>query len=225
MDNTSVSMNEPLTKQEKAELRNRPMERLIDNFSKGNFDVTAEEIFGTRPEDEHDPEHGPHEWEDVGVPDLGQSIAPWDKPHTTLDDLNAAVKRVASLRAGYALTSGMLAARRKQFEEENALLIATVNAESATLESAERQAKDLAVSLYDGANKKVAPGVGIRETTVLNYDGKKAFDWSLDHKLFVALDVKPFETYAKKTPPDFVTVTTKITATLATDLDKALSET
>lgn len=187
-------------------MTNDPMNRLMANFSKGNFDVTAEEIFGKKAdaEDKYD-----------------ITIAPLP----TVDLLNEAVREVATQRAGYALISSMLGARRKQFDEANRDLIAQVKTLGESLSDAESVAKEIAIALYKpGDDKKLAPGVGIRETKVIAYDDKKAFDWALDHKLFIALDVKPFEAYAKKTPPDFVTMETKITATPATDLDAALKD-
>lgn len=47
---------------------NKPMDRLISAFASGNFDVKAEEVFGTRPEDNPEPEHTPHKYEEVDQP-------------------------------------------------------------------------------------------------------------------------------------------------------------
>ncbi len=72
-------------------------------------------------------------------------------------------------------------------------------------------------------NKKPYPGVGIRETTRLEYIPADALKWSIDHKICLALDKKAFETLAK-TGADIpgVTLKTQTEATIASDLSKYL---
>ena len=68
-------------------------------------------------------------------------------------------------------------------------------------------------------NKAPAVGVGIREVTKLEYDGKVAFDWAKAHKMALKLDTKAFEKIVKADTPDFVKITTEPQATIATKLE------
>lgn len=55
--------------------------------------------------------------------------------------------------------------------------------------------------------KNIHEGINIRETTKVEYDDKKAFDYAKEHNIFIQLDVKGFEKFAKITPLDFVAIT------------------
>ena len=67
-------------------------------------------------------------------------------------------------------------------------------------------------------DKQVAPGVGIRVRTVLNYESKDAMDWAVKHELALKLDPSAFEKIAKTSNLPFVNITEEPTATLATEL-------
>ena len=89
-------------------------------------------------------------------------------------------------------------------------------------EVAEVEQKLRELTLEDYAltgNKAPMLGVGIRERTVLTYDGKVAFDWAKAHKMALKLDVPSFEKIAKVSPPEFVKITTEPQATIATQLE------
>ena len=85
----------------------------------------------------------------------------------------------------------------------------------------EQLLRELTLQAYaETGNKAPAPGVGIRELTVLTYDGKVAFDWAKAHTMALKLDTSAFEKIAKADPPDFVKITTEPQATIATQLCK-----
>lgn len=86
---------------------------------------------------------------------------------------------------------------------------------------AEANLRDMALQSYaQTGNKTVAPGVGIRVMTKLNYDAKEAMAWAMEHSLALTLDKKAFEAIAKTTPLGFVVSTEEPIATIAQDLSK-----
>lgn len=90
-------------------------------------------------------------------------------------------------------------------------------------QEAEAQLREMALSTYAiTGDKAVAPGIGIRELTKLNYDAGVAFNWAIEHKLALKLDVSAFEKMVKANPLsfDFVSITEEPTATIATELAK-----
>ncbi|KKK92581.1 hypothetical protein LCGC14_2701490 [marine sediment metagenome] len=95
---------------------------------------------------------------------------------------------------------------------------------AAACSEAEDALREMAVAIYKKTDdKKVAPGVGIRVVTKLEYDPNVALDWGIAHHgIALKLDAKAFETVVKATPNivDFVTITDKATATIATELAK-----
>ena len=94
----------------------------------------------------------------------------------------------------------------------------------AQLAMAETVLRDAALQEFARTgNKAPAPGVGIRVLTKLVYDLRTAYDWALEHKVALELDVPIFEKLAKAAPPEFVQVKEEPQATIATDLDKVLA--
>ncbi len=93
------------------------------------------------------------------------------------------------------------------------------------VENEEMLLRELTLQAYaETGNKTPAVGVGIREVTKLNYDGKVAFDWAKSHKMALQLDKKAFEKIAKADTPDFVTISQEPQATIATNLDNTTRE-
>ncbi|MBA7585417.1 hypothetical protein ES708_27396 [subsurface metagenome] len=88
---------------------------------------------------------------------------------------------------------------------------------------AEEKLRELALQAYaETGNKAPAPGVGIRERTVLTYDTAEAFNWALEHRIALQLNKTAFDKLAKTAPetrPAFVMVTTEPQATIATQLE------
>jgi len=89
---------------------------------------------------------------------------------------------------------------------------------------AEGKLRELTLQAFgETGNKEPAPGVGIREATVLTYEPKIALDWAKAHKMALSLDTKAFTKLVKADPPafTFVTITQEPQATIATDLKVA----
>ncbi len=103
-------------------------------------------------------------------------------------------------------------------------LIATEGNAKTICQEAEAKLRELALQSYaETGEKSVAPGVGIREVTKLDYDSKVALTWGIEHHgIALKLDTKAFENVVKATPSivDFVTVTQEPQATIATELNK-----
>lgn len=109
------------------------------------------------------------------------------------------------------------------------------NLEHADILKAEADARDAvnvlescirinALNVYDGANKAVCPGVNVRVLSEYRYDPTEAFKWAKEHGLCLTLDGKAFKDICQSdsTRPDFVAVDERPTATIASDLGKAL---
>ena len=107
------------------------------------------------------------------------------------------------------------------FIDLNTDFFAEVATAASMVSEAEDKLRELTLKAYaETGNKAPAPGIGIRERTILTYDGKVAFDWAKAHKMALKLDTNAFEKIAKADPPDFVKITTEPQATIATELEK-----
>ncbi len=83
----------------------------------------------------------------------------------------------------------------------------------------ENKLRLMAIEVYtETGDKAVAPGVGIRVMTKIDYDGKEAFKWAIEHKLALQLDTKKFASLAKDGTIDFVTISEEPSVTIAADL-------
>ena len=130
------------------------------------------------------------------------------------------IKRVAEARQTKEALVQERNALLAQWEVENAGLITQLKDWSEACQQEEELLRELTIKAYNETGSKApAPGVGIRERIVLQYDGKVAFDWAKAHKIALMLDTKAFEKIAKADPPDFVKITTEPQATIATNLD------
>ena len=121
--------------------------------------------------------------------------------------------------------------RKKEFRNElfnkweNAHSEALADLESIieALGDEEERLRELTLKAYaETGNKAPAPGVGIREVTILDYDPKVALDWAKTHKLALSLNKRLFESLAKTDPPGFVTISKEAHGTIATDLSEYL---
>jgi len=134
------------------------------------------------------------------------------------EQINAVVEARGKARAAncqrVAEYNKWLESTQKLFDNEADTKFACVEAEA--------KLRDLALKAYaETGNKAVAPGVGIRELTKLDYDPKEAFKWALEHKIVLKLDTPAFEKMAKMAPetrPTFVTISQEPQATIATEL-------
>ena len=114
---------------------------------------------------------------------------------------------------------------RKQWEETNAWQFAQLEQATESLGTVETALRDATVQAFNATgDKHPGPGLGIRVVSKLEYDSGVAFDWALEHKLALKLDSPTFEKIAKSNSLPFVAVTDQPTATIATDLEKALEE-
>uniref|UniRef100_A0A6M3KLS2 Uncharacterized protein n=1 Tax=viral metagenome TaxID=1070528 RepID=A0A6M3KLS2_9ZZZZ len=81
--------------------------------------------------------------------------------------------------------------------------------------------REMAVETYlKTLDKAVAPGVGIRVMTKLDYDAKEAMEWAVKHELALKLDTAKFEKIAKTENIPFVTISEEPTATIAAELNR-----
>ena len=105
--------------------------------------------------------------------------------------------------------------------EANQSLLDTEKSTKDACQIAEAKLRDLALKSYAITGEKiVAPGVGIRVMTRLYYEGYKAMDWAMEHKLALKLDSSAFEKIAKTNNLPFVTISEEPSATIATELFK-----
>jgi len=137
---------------------------------------------------------------------------------STLKELAA---EVADNRNHLAAIQPLLDEAKKEFEEQNAKLIEAIAAAKATIAASEEALRQEALATWaPGQTKKLAHGIGIRETTKLDYEPDEAFNWAVEHGIALALDKKTFETIAKASPPGFVKPVTVVSVTLPTDTYK-----
>ena len=113
-----------------------------------------------------------------------------------------------------------------RFNEEFGELIENARLAKCQMMDAESEIRCHAVTLYglDGSTKQPVPGIGMRETKNYVYEDGKAFDWAKGHLMCLQLDSKAFKDVCKNdsTRPDFVSIDTTVTATIATDLSSVI---
>lgn len=110
---------------------------------------------------------------------------------------------------------------RKAWEEANKEQIDLVALTKQDAEEAETKLRELALETYaEVGDKTVAPGIGIRIMTRLNYEAKEAMGWAMEHKLALKLDSSAFEKIAKTSNLSFVTISEEPQATIATELQE-----
>ena len=143
-----------------------------------------------------------------------------------MEELLEQIKRVALARQ----QSQELNTKKKmlydEFQAQHTEFFSEIVKVEAAVTEAENKLRTMTIMVYqDTGNKAPAPGVGIREVTRLEYDSKAAFNWAMEHKIALKLDVSGFEKIAKTAPetrPEFVKVSVEPQATIATDLNKIL---
>lgn len=135
------------------------------------------------------------------------------------EQINVVVEARGKAVATKARSLALYGLWQKQHQE---ILDAENNAKSACAE-AETKLRELTLKAYAETGEKAPEvGVGIRVVPTLEYDGKEALTWGLEHKLALKLDTSGFEKMVKANPVSFgfVTITDKATATIATELVK-----
>jgi len=137
-----------------------------------------------------------------------------------IDQLQEQIQVVAEVRCKAQTLREMVSELRTEWEKYNAQTLDNLTQAGADVAVEEQKLRELTLQAYaETGDKAPAEGVGIRERTVLTYDGKVAFDWAKSHKMALQLDKRAFEKIAKADPPDFVKITTEPQATIATNLD------
>ena len=125
----------------------------------------------------------------------------------------------ARAKAGEAKTLRLLAFEEWEHKHEGLFLAEKEFGAACAFE--ESQLREMAVKVFgETGDKQVAPGVGIRVRTVLNYESKDAMEWAVKHELALKLDPSAFEKIAKTSNLSFVTITEEPTATIAAELQK-----
>ncbi len=145
-------------------------------------------------------------------------------------NLTEMVNELARLRDEEANAVETLAVERDAWEIEHAELICRAKTARETAAHLEEQIRAATVEVFQiTGDLKPAPGLGIRLVKRLVYDPGGALLWSIQNEQrFLALDKKAFDKYAIE-PKNavrlgFVQVRQEATATIATDLGKALAE-
>ena len=137
------------------------------------------------------------------------------------EELREQIKVVAKTRRKSKEKADKRKSMYDAFIELNTDFFADVVVAATVVSEAEDKLRELTLQAYaETGNKAPVKGVGIREVTKLEYDTKEAFVWALEHKMFLKLDVKPFEVMAKSVDIDFVTITQEPQATIATNLEE-----
>lgn len=75
-----------------------------------------------------------------------------------------------------------------------------------------------AIKIYEETGNKKIGQIGIRIMQVLDYDEREAFIYAKEHELFLSLDKKDFEKFAKTQEIEFVKKIEKAIATIPTKI-------
>lgn len=143
--------------------------------------------------------------------------------------LEEKVRALAALREESATHAATVQAARAAHEQSIVAMVAQAKQAAAATEVAEAEVRALGLELYqlDPSQKRIVPGVEVKERAVLEYPMDKAFAWAKTAGLCVIpeqLDTKAFAKVAAATTLDFVTKRTEPQVQLAADLTKALAE-
>lgn len=138
-----------------------------------------------------------------------------------IETLKSQIRVVVAARQRAQEASGAKASAQAEWENQNRTLFDEVIATAQQANDAEATLRELTLQAYaTTGNKAPVPGVGIREMTKLEYDNGVAFNWAKEHAIALKLDVSAFEKIAKVSPPDFVEVSLKAQAIIATHLEE-----
>jgi len=108
----------------------------------------------------------------------------------------------------------------KAWNYANQELFDNLTQAGAEVAGVEARLRELTLQVYaETGNKTPTPGVGVREITKLKYNNTVAFDWAVEHKIAIKLDISAFEKIAKASPLDFVSISLEPQATIATHLE------
>jgi len=141
------------------------------------------------------------------------------------------VRRTAAARNDYADLEAGYRRYAEAFKQDTAALSISIAEAKSRVLAEEGSLRAMALAAYerDPENKHPAPGVWISVKTTLDYDAAEALAWARSTRMALmpeSLDAKAFEKIAKASPAsfEFVTVVPVPSATLATDLNAALTD-
>lgn len=143
---------------------------------------------------------------------------------TNLDSL---VHAVAQARQQTAAAQAAVTAARRAFENEHAMLFATLEVARTAEEQAEAQLREAGLIAFRATgSKRPHPAVGVRVCTRLVYDPAAVTTWAREHlTALLVLDTKRFEQVAPHLMVPGVTIHTEPQATIAQDLDEWIQTT
>ena len=137
------------------------------------------------------------------------------------NELKAQINGVVEARASLKEATEKRTSAYLDWLDENQPLLDTESSAKASCQEAEAFLRDLALDAYaETGDKAVAPGIGIRVLTLLDYDMQAALDWAMEHKIALQLDIPTFKKIAKTSSLPFVTISEEPQATIATELVK-----
>ncbi len=138
-----------------------------------------------------------------------------------IEQLQEQIKVVAEARQHLQLLVDQKRSMYDAFIELNSDFFGLVTTAASIVNDTEDELRGLTLKAYaETGNKAPAVGVGIREVTKLDYDPKVALTYAKEHLLFLQLNKKAFEKFAKDEEPDFVVISQQPQATIATNLEE-----
>ena len=137
------------------------------------------------------------------------------------NSLKAQINAVVKARQNAQQAAELRTSAYNKWVEEYSPLLDDEAVAKSLCQEAEGKLRELALEVYAGTgDKAVAPGIGIRVMTRLDYENKDAMDWAIEHKLALQLDATTFKKIALTSNLPFVTITEEPQATIATELVK-----
>ncbi|GIW89970.1 MAG: hypothetical protein KatS3mg109_0402 [Pirellulaceae bacterium] len=142
------------------------------------------------------------------------------------EQLRLDVARLAELRRKLAEKQDEWRTLVTMFEQHHAERKEAIAELKTAVAELETRIREAAVSEYElTGDRTPAPGIAIRLVTRVEYDPKEALRWAVEKRLAVTLDRAAFEKIAVASKGEGVPARIREVpqATIATDLDKALS--
>jgi hypothetical protein len=110
-------------------------------------------------------------------------------------ELNAQISVVKGIRCDHERLWASIKKVEDEFRHDNSELFETHESVNKDLKNQEERLRELTLAAYalDPANKKPAPGVGIRITKRCEYDPIKAYWWAKTKEICLQLDTAKYE--------------------------------
>ena len=127
--------------------------------------------------------------------------------NNTGTDIEAQVEVVARARESAQTARDARALAYSVWEQKYLSLQTSVATTSELVREEEDKLRALTLQAYEQTgNKTPALGVSVKIFQTLDYEPKEALKWAMAHQIALSLDKKSFETFAKATPLEFVTI-------------------